>query len=72
MTDQYDEYDEYDDDDEEDEEDEEGTITFEPDEALILALNEVSNLKELMEDQDLEIDKLRKELLAIKKIIKKS
>lgn len=71
MTDQYDEYDEYDDDEEEDE-DEEGTITFEPDEALILALNEVSNLKELMEDQDLEIDKLRKELLAIKKIIKKS
>jgi hypothetical protein len=71
MTDQYDEYDEYDDDDD-DEEDEEGTITFEPDEALILALNEVSNLKELMEDQDLEIDKLRKELLAIKKIIKKS
>ena len=70
MTDQYDEYDEYDDDDEE--EDEEGTITFEPDEALILALNEVSNLKELMEDQDLEIDKLKKELLAIKKIIKKS
>lgn len=69
MTDQYDEYDEYDDD---DEEDEEGTITFEPDEALILALNEVSNLKELMEDQDLEIDKLKKELLAIKKIIKKS
>jgi hypothetical protein len=71
MTDQYDEYDEYDDDDD-DEDDEEGTITFEPDEALILALNEVSNLKELMEDQDLEIDKLRKELLAIKKIIKKS
>ena len=70
MTDQYDEYDEYGDDDEEEEE--EGTITFEPDEALILALNEVSNLKELMEDQDLEIDKLRKELLAIKKIIKKS
>ena len=71
MTDQYNEHDEYDDDEEEDE-DEEGTITFEPDEALILALNEVSNLKELMEDQDLEIDKLRKELLAIKKIIKKS
>ena len=70
MTDQYDEYDDYDE--EDDEEDEEGTITFEPDEALILALNEVSNLKELMEDQDFEIDKLKKELFAIKKLLKKS
>lgn len=54
------------------EENEDTEIMFEPDDALILALNEVNNLRELMEEQDSEIDKLKKELLSLKKAIKKS
>jgi hypothetical protein len=54
------------------EENEDKEIVFEPDDALILALNEVNNLRELMEEQDSEIDKLKKDLLALKKAIKKS
>lgn len=50
----------------------EDEIFFEPDEALILALNEVNDLRELMENQDSEIEKLKKELLSLKKHIKKS
>ena len=53
------------------EENEDKEIVFEPDDALILALNEVNNLRELMEEQDSEIDKLKKELLSLKKAIKK-
>lgn len=54
------------------EENEDTEIMFEPDDALILALNEVNNLRELMEEQDSEIDKLKKDLLSLKKAIKKS
>ena len=54
------------------EDNEDKEIIFEPDDALILALNEVNNLRELMIEQDSEIDKLKKELLSIKKAIKKS
>ena len=42
-------------------------IIFEPDDALILALNEVNNLRELMEEQSSEIEKLKQELLSLKK-----
>lgn len=49
------------------EEDEELEIIFEPDEALILALNEIDNLKQLVEDQNSSIEDLRKELIALKK-----
>lgn len=56
----------------EDEDEDEDEIFFEPDEALILALNEVNDLRELMENQDSEIEKLKKELLSLKKHIKKS
>ena len=49
------------------EEDEEFEIIFEPDEALILALNEIDNLKQLVEDQNSSIEDLRKELIALKK-----
>jgi hypothetical protein len=54
------------------EDEDEDEIFFEPDEALILALNEVNDLRELMENQDSEIEKLKKELLSLKKHIKKS
>jgi LytS/YehU family sensor histidine kinase len=54
------------------ENEDEDEIFFEPDEALILALNEVNDLRELMENQDSEIEKLKKELLSLKKYIKKS
>ena len=54
------------------EDEDEDEIFFEPDEALILALNEVNDLRELMENQDCEIEKLKKELLSLKKHIKKS
>lgn len=49
------------------EEDEDLEIIFEPDEALILALNEIDNLKQLVEDQNSSIEDLRKELIALKK-----
>lgn len=49
------------------EEDEDLEIIFEPDEALILALNEIDNLKQLVEDQNSSIEELRKELIALKK-----
>jgi hypothetical protein len=50
------------------EEDDELEIIFEPDEALILALNEIDNLKQLIEDQNSSIEELRKELIAFKKL----
>jgi hypothetical protein len=46
---------------------EEKEIIFEPDDALILALNEVNNLRELMEEQSSEIEKLKQDLLSLKK-----
>lgn len=48
-------------------EDEELEIIFEPDDALILALNEIDNLKELIENQNSSIEDLRQELLDLKK-----
>ena len=50
-----------------DENEEETEIVFEPDDALILALNEVNNLRELMEEQNSEIEKLKQDLLSLKK-----
>lgn len=50
---------------------EEKEIVFEPDEALILALNEVNNLRELMEEQDSEIEELKKQLSLIQQELKK-
>jgi hypothetical protein len=49
------------------EEDEELEIIFEPDDALILALNEIDNLKQLVENQNSSIEELRRELIALKK-----
>lgn len=51
----------------EEDEDEDLEIIFEPDEALILALNEIDNLKQLIEDQNSSIDELKKDLIALKK-----
>jgi cell division protein FtsL len=48
------------------EEDEEFEMVFEPDEALILALNEIHSLKQLIEDQNSSINELRKDLLDLK------
>jgi|TARA_B100000035_G_C20684622_1_gene415520 hypothetical protein len=50
-----------------DELEEEKEIIFEPDDALLLALNEVNNLRELMEEQNSEIENLKEELLSLKK-----
>ena len=52
---------------EEDEDDEEFEICFEPDEALILALNEIDNLKQLIEGQNSAIEQLKKEMLELQK-----
>jgi hypothetical protein len=52
---------------EEDEEDEEYEIIFEPDEALILALNEIDNLKQLIKEQSSSINQLKKDFLKLKK-----
>ena len=46
---------------------EELTVTFEPDEALILALNEINSLRELVAEQTSAIEDLKKDLLEIKK-----
>lgn len=50
----------------EDEDDDEFEITFEPDEALILALNEIHSLKQLIEEQSSSIEDLREDLLKLK------
>lgn len=55
---------------EDDEGIEEGDIVFEPDEALILALNEIKSLKDLVEDQSLSIQELKEELLDLRKSVK--
>ncbi len=62
MTDKYELYDE-----DEDEDLEEGEIVFEPDEALILALNEIHSLKELIDNQQSAIDDLKDQLKYLRK-----
>ena len=52
---------------EEEGDDDEFEMVFEPDEALILALNEIDNLKNLIEDQSCSIEQLKKDLLDLKK-----
>ena len=53
---------------EEDEEDEEDEfeMVFEPDEVLIMALNEIDSLKHLIEDQNSAIEELKDGLLELK------
>jgi hypothetical protein len=48
-------------------EDDEYEVVFEPDEALILALNEINDLKELVQTQSSAIEELREDLLKLKK-----
>lgn len=62
MIDKYELYDE-----DEDEDLEEGEIVFEPDEALILALNEIHSLKELIDNQQSAIDDLKDQLKYLRK-----
>ena len=47
-------------------------MTFDPDEALILAVNEVNDLKDLVEDQKSEIEKLKEDVSFLLKNYKKS
>jgi hypothetical protein len=51
-------------------EEDEYEIVFEPDEALILALNEIKDLKELIEEQNCSIEKLKDQLSSIENKIK--
>ena len=53
-----------------DEEEDEYEMVFEPDEALILALNEINDLKEIVEEQNSSIEELKDQLSLIKKKIK--
>ena len=57
-------------DDDDDEGIEDGDIVFEPDEALILALNEINDLKSLVEGQSSSILDLKEELILLKKNLK--
>ena len=52
---------------EEEEDDDEYEIIFEPDEVLILALNEIDNLKQLVQEQNSSIEELKEDLLKLKK-----
>jgi|DEB0MinimDraft_6_1074348.scaffolds.fasta_scaffold369809_1 hypothetical protein len=52
--------------------DDEYEMTFDPDEALILAINEVDDLKDLVEDQKSEIEKLKEDVSFLLKNHKKS
>lgn len=52
--------------------DDEYEMVFDPDEALILAVNEVSEMKDLLEDQKSEIEKLKEEVSFLLKKHKKS
>jgi hypothetical protein len=47
--------------------DEEFEVCFEPDDALILALNEIDNLKDLISEQNSSIEQLKKEMLELQK-----
>lgn len=51
-------------------EEDEYEMVFEPDEALILALNEINDLKELIEEQNSSIEVLKDQLSSIEKKIK--
>tara|TARA_B100000242_G_scaffold72810_1_gene46522 strand:+ start:380 stop:541 length:162 start_codon:yes stop_codon:yes gene_type:complete len=51
-------------------EEDEYEICFEPDEALILALNEINDLKEIIEEQNSSIEDLKDQLSSIEKRIK--
>tara|TARA_B100001027_G_scaffold104406_1_gene71869 strand:- start:332 stop:493 length:162 start_codon:yes stop_codon:yes gene_type:complete len=51
-------------------EEDEYEMVFEPDEALILALNEINDLKELIEEQNSSIEALKDQLSSIEKKIK--
>lgn len=59
-------------DDHDDDDDDEYEMVFDPDEALILAVNEVSEMKDLLEDQKSEIEKLKEEVSFLLKKHKKS
>ncbi len=50
----------------EEEEEEEYEMVFEPDEALILAINEINNLKDLFEEQSTVIDELKSQIESLK------
>lgn len=51
---------------EEDDDDDEFEVIFEPDEVLIMALNEIDSLKHLIEDQNSSIEQLKTDLLNLK------
>lgn len=55
---------------EEDDDDDEFDMVFSPDEDLLLYINEVSDLKELVEDQSKTISQLQEEISLIKKRFK--
>lgn len=48
------------------EDDDEFEVIFEPDEVLIMALNEIDSLKHLIEDQNSSIEQLKTDLLNLK------
>ena len=50
----------------EEEEEEEYEMVFEPDEALILAINEINNLKDLFEEQSTVIDEHKSQIESLK------
>tara|TARA_B100000242_G_C42949906_1_gene440474 strand:- start:247 stop:417 length:171 start_codon:yes stop_codon:yes gene_type:complete len=49
------------------EDEDEYELSFEPDDALILALNEINDLKELIETQNSAIEDLKEDILKLKK-----
>lgn len=51
-------------------EEDEYEMVFEPDEALILALNEINDLKEIVEEQNSSIEELKDQLSLVKQKIK--
>ena len=55
---------------EEEDDDDEFDMVFSPDEDLLLYINEVSDLKELVEDQSKTISQLQEEISLIKKRFK--
>lgn len=54
----------------EEDDDDEFDIVFSPDEDLLLYINEVTDLKELVEDQSKTISQLQEEISLIKKRFK--
>ena len=49
------------------ESEEDVTVTFEPDDALILALTEVNDLREKVDHQSTAIEELKNDLIELKK-----